>query len=74
MVNLEGQRVPGVFVASAEFVAAAESQSKGLGTTPDAVFVEHPIQDRTDDEMIAIADRAYAEVVARLLGRTRATG
>lgn len=69
MVNLEAQGIPGVFVASAEFAAAAESQSKGLGTTPESVFVEHPIQDRTDDEMREIADKAYAEVVAKLLGR-----
>lgn len=68
MVNLEGQGVPGVFVASAEFVTAAESQSKGLGMTPESVFVEHPIQDRTDDEMVAIADKAYAEIVAKLTG------
>ena len=68
MVNLEGQGIPGVFVASAEFVVAAESQAKGLGTEPDAVFVVHPIQDCTDDEMIAIADKAYDQVVAKLLG------
>jgi hypothetical protein len=68
MVSLEGQGVPGVFVASAEFVVAAESQSKGLGMAPEAVFVEHPIQDRTDAEMVAIADKAYDEVVAKLLG------
>ncbi len=68
MVNLEAQGIPGVFVASGEFVAAAESQSKGLGTTPDSVFVEHPIQDRTDDEMVVIADKAYDEIVTKLLG------
>ena len=33
------------------------------------VFVEHSIQDRTDDERVAIADGAFDEVVRRLLGR-----
>ncbi len=68
MVNLEAQGVPGVFVASAEFVDAAEHQSRGLGANPARVFVEHPIQDRTDEEMLEIADGAFEEVVAQLLG------
>ena len=29
------------------------------------VFVAHPIQDRTDDEMRALADAAFDEIVAR---------
>lgn len=67
IVELEGRGVPGVFVASAEFVVAAESQARSLGF-PDVarVFVPHPIQDRTDDEMRAYADAAFAEIVARV--------
>lgn len=68
MVNLEGLGVPGVFVASREFVDGAAVQARSLGADPAGVFVEHPIQDRTDDEMVAIADGAFAEVVAKLLG------
>jgi len=30
------------------------------------VFVAHPIQDRTDDEMRALADAALDEIVAAL--------
>ena len=67
MVNLEGLGVPGVFVASREFVDGAEAQARALGADPAAVFVEHPIQDRTDEEMLKIADGAFDEVVARLL-------
>jgi hypothetical protein len=33
------------------------------------VFVPHPIQDRTDDEMRALADAAVDDIVARLLAR-----
>jgi hypothetical protein len=56
-----------VFVASAEFVQAAEAQSKSLGFSAVArVFTPHPIQDRTDDEMRAYADAAFAEIVARV--------
>ncbi len=54
-----------MFVASSEFVEAAAAQSKALGFSAVArVFVPHPIQDRTDDEMIAYADAAYAEIVS----------
>ena len=36
---------------------------------PDAVavYTEHPIQDRTDEEMVAIADRVFDELVAALV-------
>lgn len=61
--------MPGVFVASSTFVDAAAAQSAALGVTPASVFVPHPIQDRTDDEMRALADAALDELVGRLLGR-----
>ena len=32
------------------------------------VFVPHPIQDRTDDEMRALADAAFDEIVAAVSG------
>ena len=56
-----------MFVASAEFVTAAEAQSTALGfPTVARVFTPHPIQDRTDDEMRAYADAAYDEIVAAI--------
>ncbi len=66
IVELEGRGVPGVFVATVEFSDGAEEQARALGADPAAVYVEHPIQDRTDDEMIAIADRAADQIVASL--------
>tara|TARA_R110000751_G_scaffold69070_4_gene140448 strand:- start:126 stop:281 length:156 start_codon:yes stop_codon:yes gene_type:complete len=41
-------------------------QSKALGFDAAMVFVPHPIQDRTDDEMRALADGALADIL-RLL-------
>ncbi len=69
MANLEALGVPGLFIASREFTDGAEVQARALGVDPPAVFVEHPIQDRTDDEMIEIADAALDEVLARLLAK-----
>jgi hypothetical protein len=54
-----------MFVASAEFVVAAATQASALGFEDVArVFVPHPIQDRTDDEMRVLADAAFDEIVA----------
>jgi hypothetical protein len=68
IVDLEGRGVPGVFVASTEFVDAADAQARALGF-PEvaAVFVPHPIQDRTDDELAALADNAVEAILAALL-------
>jgi hypothetical protein len=66
IVDLETRGVPSVFVATTEFVDGAERQAKALGFDPAAVYVAHPVQDRTDDEMKAMAERAFAAVVGHL--------
>jgi hypothetical protein len=66
IADLESRGLPGVFVASTEFVDAAAAQSRALGFDPAGVFVPHPIQDRTDDEMRALADAAVDEILAQL--------
>ena len=59
--------MPGVFVASNEFVTAAEAQSKALGYSAVArIFTPHPIQDRTDDEMRQYADDAFDAIVTQI--------
>lgn len=59
---------PSVFIASSEFIHAADVQSKALGL-PDVrrIFVPHPIQDATDDEMRAKADAIVDRVIEALL-------
>ena len=59
--------MPGVFVATIEFIEGAEAQASALGADPAVVYVEHPIQDRTDAEMLEIADRAFDRVKAGLI-------
>jgi len=66
-LDLEARGIPGVFVATTEFIDAARGQARALGGDPVAVFVEHPIQDRSDEEVVAIADRAFEEIVAGLV-------
>jgi hypothetical protein len=65
--DLEIRGLPGVFVASEGFVDAAVAQSTSLGfPTVARVFTPHPVQDRTDDEMIAYADAAFDDILAAL--------
>jgi hypothetical protein len=67
VLGFEGSGKPAVLVASSVFVDAAEHQSRELGQ-PDArrVFVPHPIQDRTDEEMRELARATVDEVLAAL--------
>jgi len=67
-VNLEALGVPTVFVASSEFIDAADAQARALGADPARVFVAHPIQDRTDEELRRLADDAVGAVVDAVSG------
>ncbi len=66
--ELEAGGLPAVFVASREFAHAAEAQAAALGFAARRVLVPHPIQDRTDEEMRAYADAAFAEVLGAVTG------
>ena len=66
-VWFEIQGTPAVSIASSAFADAAATQAQALGMREArCVFVPHPIQDATDDEMRAKADACVAEVVAAL--------
>ena len=67
MANLEGQGVPGVFIASSVFEAPARGQAKSLGVDPAGVYVPHPVQDRTDEEMVALAESAFEDILGQLV-------
>ena len=59
---------PAVFIASSQFVEAAEVQARALGL-PEVrrIFVPHPIQDATDEEMRAKADAIIDAVIEALV-------
>ncbi len=67
IADFEARGIPGVFVASVEFVDAADAQARALGVEPRRVFVPHPIQDRTDEEMRRLAEAAAEDVIAALV-------
>jgi alkanesulfonate monooxygenase SsuD/methylene tetrahydromethanopterin reductase-like flavin-dependent oxidoreductase (luciferase family) len=66
-VFFEDHGIPTATIISAEFVRAAAAQARALGADDyRTVVVAHPIQPLTRDEVRALADRAFAEVLARL--------
>ena len=70
IADLELRGVPGVFVASDEFVSGADAQQAALGfPSMKRVFCAHPVQDRTDDEMRALADAVFADIVDAVTSR-----
>ncbi len=66
--ELERRGIPAVFVATTEFSTAVKAQSTSLGFDPAAVYTEHPIQDRTNDEMVAIADQVIDQLLGAVTG------
>lgn len=55
-MTLDARGIPGISVVTAEFRNALETQSQALGFEPTVLFVPHPIQNRTADELNKIAD------------------
>ncbi len=64
--DLERRGLPGVVVASDPFRDAAKAQSEALGLDVATAFTPHPVQDRTDAEMHAMADDIVDSVIAAI--------
>ena len=67
MADLESRGIPVVGIATTEFIQAMEAQAKALGTDPAYVFVPHPIQDRTVEELHALADEHLEAMLKELV-------
>jgi hypothetical protein len=66
-INLENLGVPAVAIATAEFQMAARAQAAALNRPDfDAIYVPHPIQDQTAQEIEVRADAVLLEIVDRL--------
>jgi len=67
-MNLDGRGIPGVSIVTTEFTEAVDVQSRALGFDPAVVYVPHPIQNRTREELARIADEAIGPVLKLLQG------
>jgi hypothetical protein len=64
--ELDGRGVAGGFIASEAFRNAASAQGEAWGFHAHSLFVAHPIQDRSDEELRALADAAYVQAKAMI--------
>ncbi len=65
-MSLDSRGIPGVSVVTSGFIDAVNTQAQALGFEPAIVYVPHPIQNRTAEELKKIADDAV-EPALRLL-------
>jgi hypothetical protein len=66
-VFFEDEGIPTATLISSEFVRAAGAQAEALGAIEyRTVVVPHPIQVLTREEVRALADKAFDDIVARL--------
>ncbi len=66
-VFFEDHGLPTATIISTEFARAATAQATALGATAyRTVMVAHPIQPLTREEVRALADKAFDDVLARL--------
>jgi hypothetical protein len=56
--------IPGCAIATEAFKPAAAAQGNALGLEPAIAWVPHPIQNRTTEELEAVADGVLEEVLA----------
>jgi len=66
-VFFEDNGIPVATVISSEFTRAARAQAEALGAVEyRAVVVAHPIQPLTREEVRALADKAFDQIVQKL--------
>ncbi len=66
-VFFEDNGIPTATIISSEFVQAARAQAGALGARDyPTVVVAHPIQPLTRDEVRALAEGAFDDIVRRL--------
>ncbi len=68
-MDLESRGIPAGFIASDEFIQAAAAQGRSLGIHPASFYVAHPIQDRTDAEMAALARASIEPIIALIVAK-----
>ena len=65
-MSLDGRGIPGVSIVTREFADAVDVQATALGFDPAIVYVPHPIQNRTQEELARIAHEAIGPALKLL--------
>jgi len=70
LVDLDRRGLPGVSVLTEEFRAAFDSQCAAIGFAGAPLYVPHPMQNRTTDELHRFAEEVFAQVCSTVSART----
>ena len=68
ILELDRRGLPGAVIATETFESAAVAQSHALGFQPAMVYVPHPIQNRTAEELDRLADESVDAVLEAVHG------
>lgn len=68
-MTFDAKGLPGVSIVTTEFRDAVAVQSRALGFEPAVVYVSHPVQNRTAEELAAMADAALELALACLVSK-----
>lgn len=69
MKDLDGRGIPGAMIATTEFEDAAKSQARTIGFMPAVIYVPHPIQNLTKEELAKIAEQAIEPILANITAK-----
>lgn len=69
MKDLDGRGIPGAMIATTEFEDAAKSQARTIGFMPAVIYVPHPIQNLTKEELVEIAEQAIEPILANITAK-----
>jgi hypothetical protein len=71
--DLDRKGLPGVSVLTEEFRQAFASQKSALGLDAASIYVPHPVQNRTTEELHAFAEEAVDAILAAICDADAAT-
>ena len=66
LFTLDERDLPGVSVLTAEFMDAFETQRRAIGFDGAAIFVPHPMQNRSRTELESFADKFCGEILLQI--------
>jgi hypothetical protein len=66
LFTLDERALPGVSVFTEEFMEAFETQRRAIGFDGAAVFVPHPMQNRSRAELESFADKFFDDILLQI--------
>ena len=64
--DLDSRGIPGVNVVTTVFKEGFEAQCRSLGFAGAAVYVAHPVQNRTTEELRRLADESFEAILGMI--------